>query len=135
MAELRKRGDEFWSEFEFYLSDLLVRTGAVLHAPAGRHASHAAVLAAAGRQRTRGQLQPRLCTTQSRTVPTCVCVCAVCPLAWPALQVGLVLDVVLVTLIAPVARPGRPARGGYRAAAPAWDREEEGCSTGLAGVG
>ncbi|KAL4437045.1 hypothetical protein ABPG75_004184 [Micractinium tetrahymenae] len=47
VAELRKRGDEFWSEFEFYLSDLLV---------------------------------------------------------------GLVLDVVLVTLIAPVARPGRPAR-------------------------
>ncbi len=25
VAELRKRGDEFWSEFEFYLSDLLVR--------------------------------------------------------------------------------------------------------------
>lgn len=24
MAELRKRGDEFWDEFEFYLSDLLV---------------------------------------------------------------------------------------------------------------
>ncbi|KAL4432467.1 hypothetical protein ABPG77_001766 [Micractinium sp. CCAP 211/92] len=47
VAELRKRGDEFWSEFEFYLSDLLV---------------------------------------------------------------GLVLDVVLVTLIAPVARPGRPAK-------------------------
>ncbi|KAI7841113.1 hypothetical protein COHA_005338 [Chlorella ohadii] len=44
VAEVRKRGDEFWSEFEFYLSDLLV---------------------------------------------------------------GLVLDVVLVTLIAPVAQPGR----------------------------
>lgn len=25
VAEVRKRGDEFWSEFEFYLSDLLVR--------------------------------------------------------------------------------------------------------------
>lgn len=24
VAEVRKRGDEFWSEFEFYLSDLLV---------------------------------------------------------------------------------------------------------------
>jgi hypothetical protein len=24
VAELRKRGDEFWGEFEFYLSDLLV---------------------------------------------------------------------------------------------------------------
>lgn len=47
VAELRKRGDDFWGEFEFYLSDLMV---------------------------------------------------------------GLVLDVVLVTLIAPVARPGRPAR-------------------------
>jgi len=44
VAELRKRGDEFWSEFEFYLSDLFV---------------------------------------------------------------GLVLDVVLVTLLAPVAVPGR----------------------------
>lgn len=48
VAEMRKRGDDFWSEFEFYLSDLLV---------------------------------------------------------------GLVLDVVLVTLIAPVARPGRPTKG------------------------
>ncbi|PSC75317.1 saccharopine dehydrogenase [Micractinium conductrix] len=47
VAEVRKRGDEFWSEFEFYLSDLMV---------------------------------------------------------------GLVLDVVLVTLIAPVARPGRPTK-------------------------
>ena len=27
VAEVRKRGDEFWSEFEFYLSDLLVRLG------------------------------------------------------------------------------------------------------------
>jgi Protein RETICULATA-related len=44
VAELRKRGDEFWDEFEFYLSDLVV---------------------------------------------------------------GLVLDVVLVTLLAPVAIPGR----------------------------
>lgn len=44
VAELRKRGDEFWDEFEFYLSDLVV---------------------------------------------------------------GLVLDVVLVTLLAPVAVPGR----------------------------
>jgi len=44
VAEVRKRGDEFWGEFEFYLSDLLV---------------------------------------------------------------GLVLDVVLVTLLAPVAVPGR----------------------------
>ena len=24
MAEVRKRGDEFWHEFEFYLSDLIV---------------------------------------------------------------------------------------------------------------
>ena len=24
MAELRKRGEDFWGEFEFYLSDLLV---------------------------------------------------------------------------------------------------------------
>jgi hypothetical protein len=24
VAELRKRGDDFWGEFEFYLSDLLV---------------------------------------------------------------------------------------------------------------
>ena len=52
VAELRKRGDEFWDEFEFYLSDLVV---------------------------------------------------------------GLVLDVVLVTLLAPVAIPGRkkviPATG------------------------
>ncbi len=24
MAELRKRGDDFWAEFEFYLSDLVV---------------------------------------------------------------------------------------------------------------
>ncbi len=24
MAEVRKRGDDFWQEFEFYLSDLLV---------------------------------------------------------------------------------------------------------------
>jgi hypothetical protein len=24
VAEVRKRGDEFWAEFEFYLSDLLV---------------------------------------------------------------------------------------------------------------
>ena len=24
VAEVRKRGDEFWNEFEFYLSDLLV---------------------------------------------------------------------------------------------------------------
>ena len=24
IAEVRKRGDEFWSEFEFYLSDLIV---------------------------------------------------------------------------------------------------------------
>ena len=24
MAELRKRGDDFWGEFEFYLSDLMV---------------------------------------------------------------------------------------------------------------
>lgn len=67
MAEVRKRGDEFWSEFEFYLSDLCV---------------------------------------------------------------GLVLDVVLVTLISPVARPGRPKRefqtsaaacccgGGWRARVP-----------------
>ena len=49
MAELRKRGDDFWSEFEFYLSDLMV---------------------------------------------------------------GLVLDVVLVTLIAPVAVLGRPGGAG-----------------------
>ena len=52
VAELRKRGDEFWSEFEFYLSDLIV---------------------------------------------------------------GLVLDVVLVSLLAPVAVPGRtrklPSKG------------------------
>ena len=27
VAEVRKRGDEFWSEFEFYLSDLLVGVG------------------------------------------------------------------------------------------------------------
>ncbi len=27
VAEVRKRGKEFWSEFEFYLSDLLVRPG------------------------------------------------------------------------------------------------------------
>ena len=54
VAELRKRGDEFWDEFEFYLSDLVV---------------------------------------------------------------GLVLDVVLVTLLAPVAIPGREkkvAAGGLR---------------------
>jgi len=24
VAEVRKRGDDFWNEFEFYLSDLLV---------------------------------------------------------------------------------------------------------------
>lgn len=24
MAEVRKRGDDFWGEFEFYLSDLMV---------------------------------------------------------------------------------------------------------------
>lgn len=24
VAEVRKRGDEFWKEFEFYLSDMLV---------------------------------------------------------------------------------------------------------------
>jgi hypothetical protein len=24
VAELRKRGDDFWGEFEFYLSDLMV---------------------------------------------------------------------------------------------------------------
>jgi hypothetical protein len=49
VAELRKRGDSFWDEFEFYLSDLMV---------------------------------------------------------------GLVLDVVLVTLIAPVAVLGRPGGAG-----------------------
>lgn len=27
VAELRKRGDDFWGEFEFYLSDLLVGAG------------------------------------------------------------------------------------------------------------
>ena len=53
MAEVRKRGDEFWGEFEFYLSDLCV---------------------------------------------------------------GLVLDVVLVTLIAPVALAGRAPKSGAAAA-------------------
>jgi hypothetical protein len=51
VAELRKRGDDFWGEFEFYLSDLLV---------------------------------------------------------------GLVMDVVLVTLLAPPALIGRPKAGERR---------------------
>lgn len=57
VAEVRKRGDEFWGEFEFYLSDLLV---------------------------------------------------------------GLVLDVVLVTLLAPVAVPGRAPKRQHTSGIRGW---------------
>lgn len=105
VAEVRKRGDEFWSEFEFYLSDLLVRqaTGTVVASAVlqgtnvlGQRLPATCLLVI---QAMRRWLQMLWRTTFAHVCPASCFPCSV--------QVGLVLDVVLVTLIAPVAQPGR----------------------------
>lgn len=131
MAELRKRGDEFWSEFEFYLSDLLVRRrparGAEHEALPARDAGHEVLPAvSAVRARPGSSARRRLPQFVLLHDAACPCPVACCcarqrciclPVLPNPLQVGLVLDVVLVTLIAPVARPGRPAKGEQQAPA------------------
>lgn len=118
VAEVRKRGEEFWSEFEFYLSDLLVSwrlcpapsgrlclfPAAAVPTPSGRLCLH---LAGGCACTSRHLFDAALRVTAAGHQASRRCHLADAASGCHVLQVGLVLDVVLVTLIAPVARTGR----------------------------